>query len=416
MTAPNGWPNQYIYATTFQNRLAQITNTTIRNRVFLSMLQMRNRIMGADGGAFLEWEVLMANPKPRGFGGEILPEYNAPDEYRTARLGWAAYHHGLKLDRLTVQMNKGKQAFINVVSRCVKSVEDSFKDRWPEYFYQNGDSPPGNEPRPMQGFYTIFDKYVASTSATYQGYQGKVRLVSGSYATLTMDLGTDSSDWAGPDGYDTVQTTTASLGVTAGQKWWPEGRGDPGYDYWHPLIVNTTASAWGASPAFDTIYCEKQLDFAYQYSARVSQGGNGPINFILCGTTPMLIIRERFQSTYRTLAELVPTDPRNGPAAGANGMMPSMPGRGYGSPIYNYSGLYLCTDFDMPNTTDLIGVNLENVSYHPLHSYNQASGSFPLMEPHVSETDGGSHRLIGAFSAGQIRFDPRNMVCMKPLD
>lgn len=408
MAAPNGFPSNYVFSTTFQNRLAAITDTTIRNRVLLMMLQARNRIMPADGGAVLEWEVYMRNPKPTGFNSDVTPEYNMPDSLRNPRLGWAAYHHGLRLDRITIQTNKGKQAFINVVTKCVKEVEQSFSQRWPEYFYQDGDNPPGSEPRPLQGFYTWFNKYVSNTAAAYQGYQGKVRICSGSYATLTMDLGTDSSDWKGPDNYDTVQTTTASLGVTAGQKWWPFGQGDSAYDYWHPLIVNTTATAWGTNPAFDEVYCTKQLDFGIIYSRRVAKGDKGPINLILCSQDPMLTIRSKFEATYRTMAEILPTDPK-GQASG-------MQGRAYATPIYQYSGVYLIDDYDMPNSTDLIGLNLDTVAYRPVSSYNAPSGSFPLMEPYDGEIPGGGGRLIGGFSLGQLQIDsPRNSVLWKPL-
>lgn len=408
MSAPNGFPSNYVFATTFQNRLASITDTTIRNRVLLMMLQSRGRIMPADGGAILEWDVYMRNPKPKGFNSEVTPEYNSPDSLRVARLGWGAYHHGIKLDRITIQTNKGKQAFINVVTKSIKEVEQSFSQRWPEYFYQDGDNPPDGEPRPLQGFYTWFNKYVNNTTAAYQGYQGKVRIASGSYATLTMDLGTDSSDWAGPDGYDTVQTTNSEPGVTAGQKWWPAGKGDAAYDYWHPLIVNTSATSWGTNPGFDEIYCEKQLDFGIIYSRRVSKGDKGPINIILCGQQPMITIRSHFQATYRTMAEILPTDPKGAPAG--------MSGRAYATPIYQYNGVYLIDDYDMPNQTDLIGLNLDTIAYRPVHNYNAVTGTFPLMEPYDGEIPGGSGRLIGGFSLGQLQLDtPRNTVLWKPL-
>lgn len=412
MAAPNSFPSTYVFATTFQNRLAQITNQTIRNRVLLMMLKSRNRILPPDGGAVCEWDVYMNNPKPRGYSSEVTPEYNTPDSLRVARLGWGAYHHGLRLDRITIQVNKGKQAFINVISKSIKEVEESFSQRWPEYFYQDGDNPPGGEPRPIQGFYTWFNKYIANTAASYQGYQGKVRLVSGSYAGLTMDLGTESSEWAGPDGYDSVQTTASSPGVTANQKWWPFGQGNSAYDYFHPLIVKTASTSWGTNPGFDQIYCTKMLDFGIMYSRRTSKGDKGPINLIISATDPMLIIREKFESTYRTLPEVMPTDPMGGTNDGGRGGQ----GRAYGQPIYQYNGCYMIDDFDMPNSTDLIGLNLDTISYRPVHSYNQVTNSFPLMEPYDGEIPGGGGRLIGGFSLGQLQIDsPRNSVLWTPL-
>jgi len=408
MAAYNGWLTQYDFATTMQNRLGDITDQTKRNRVLINMMESKGNIKPPEGGAVIEWIVYMRNPKPKGYNRNGTPEYNTPDSLRTARLGWGAYQYGLKLDRVTVQTNKGVNQFINIVNQSVNEVEMSFKQRWPEYLWQDGDNPEGGEPEPIRGFYTWLGKYVVNTATAYQGYQGKVRLVSGTYAELTMDLGNDSAEWQGFDGSDTVQTSSTPLGVTAGQKWWPFGRGDSAYDYWHPLIVNTSASAWGANPQFDEVYCESQLDFGIQFSKRNSQGDTGRINTIFSATDPMLVIRRRFSTTYRTYASILQTDP-NGPPA-------SMEGRAYGTEIYVYNGCYLIDEFDMPNSSDLIGLNMDTLSYHPSHPYDEARGSYMLMEPYFGEIPGGSGKLIGGFAVGQLRINsPRNSVLFTPL-
>jgi len=410
MAYPTTFMSNYNFAVNFQNRLNEITTTTIRNRVLLTMMQSLGRIMPADGGELLEWIVYMRNPKPRGYSGEGVPEYNAPDSFRTARLPWGSYHHGLKLDRIKIQTNKGKQAFINVISQSIQEVSDSFTNRWPEYFYQDGDNPPGGEARPLIGFYTWLGKYSTNTAAAYQGYQGKVRIVSGSYAGITMDLGTESSEWAGDDGYDTVQAGSATLGTTTGQKWWPHGQGDSAYDFFHPLVVKTASASWGSNPAFDEVYCEKMLDFGIMYSRRNSKGDKGPINLIISATTPMLSIRNRFAATYRTMSEIIPSDPGrgNGPGMG--------PGSAYGKPIYQFNGCYLVDDYDMPNSSDLIGLNLQTISYRPVHPYNQTTGQTPIMEPYEGEIPGGGGKLLGGFNLGQLQIDtPRNSVLWSPL-
>jgi len=406
MTAYNGWLNQQDFATTMQNRLGDITDLTKRNRVLINMMESKGNIKPPEGGAVIEWVVHMRNPKPKGYNRNGSPEYNQPDSKRTARLGWGAYQYGLRLDRVTVQVNKGINQFINIVNDAVNEVEMSFKQRWPEYLWQDGDNPPDGEPEPIRGFYTWLGKYSTSTAVGYQGYQGKVRLVSGTYAELTMDLGNDSAEWAGPDGSDTVQATSAALGFTAGQKWWPFGRGDSAYDYWHPLIVNTTASAWGANPAFNEVYCEDQIDFAIGFSKR--NQGDGEINTIFSATDPMLVIRRRFSSTYRTYASILATDP-NGPPT-------STEGRAYGTKIYVYNGCYLIDEFDVPNSSDLICLNMDKLSYHPSHPYDESRGSYMLMEPYFGEQTGGAGKLIGGFSVGQLRIDsPRHSALLTPL-
>lgn len=400
------------FAVQFQNRLSEIADMTMRNRVLLTMMMSRQRILQAEGGDFLEWDVYMRNPKPRGYSGEGLPEYNEPDSLVTARLAWASYHYGLRLNRHKLQTNLGKTQFVNLMTKSIEDVENSFVNRWPELFYQDVDSPDeANDPKPMAGFYSWFGKYIDSTSAADQGYQGKVRLCSGSYADLVMDLGEESASWKGDDGYATVQATDASKGVTAGQAWWPHGKGDAAYDYWHPLIINSTTEEWGANPGFNATYCTRQLDFALQFSRRVGKGDKGQVNLLLCGGQAMLAIKHRFEDNYRTLAELMP-DPMGGAGGVGTGQ-----GLAYGQPIYQYSGCYIVDDFDVPNGDDVLGVNLNRIAYKPCLPYDRSGPSrIPIMEPYEGEIPGGGGRMLGGFTLGQFMTDsPRGTFLITPL-
>jgi len=408
MAYPTSFTSDYGFATNFQQRLNEITYTLYRNKVFLGLMQKYGRIMPASGGELLEWIVHMRNPKPRGYTGEGVPEYNSPDSFQTARLPWGAYHHGLKLDRIKLQVNKGPTAFVNIMSQSIDEVKLSFENRWPEYFYQDGDNPPAGEPKPLIGLYTWLGKYSTSTADSAQGYQGKFRIVSGSYAGITMDLGTFSSEWTGDDGYDTVQTTSAAKGITAGEKWWPHGQGDPAYDFFHPLVVNTSTTKWGANAAFNEVYCEEMIDYGVMFSRRNARGDKGPINLLICSTSTMAVIRKRYSSTYRTMTESVP-DSMNGPGV-QNGQ-----GLQFGRPVYQVNGCYICDDFDMPNSTDMIGLNLNTVAYRPVHPYG-TGGQVQIMEPYEGEIPGGGGKLIGGFNLGQFQIDsPRNSVLWTPL-
>lgn len=409
MSYPLTFGGDYQFAANYQHRLNEITQTIFRNKPMLGLMQSFGRITPAKGGELLEWVVNMRNPKPRGYSGAGIPEYNEPDNKRTARLPWGAYHYGLRLDRIKLQTNRGPTAFVNMYEDSLNEVKNAYELRWPEYFYQDGDNPPGGEPKPLIGFYTWLGKYSTNTAAAYQGYQGKVRIVSGSYAGITMDLGTESSEWQGDDSSDTVQTTSNPKGITAGQKWWPAGQGDAAYDFWHPLVVNTTSTSWGSNPGFDAVYCEEQLDFGIMYSRRNAQGDKGPINLLLTGTTNVLTIRKRYATTYRTATEIMPDNPKGG----MGGQMG--PGLAFGKAVHYVNGCYICDDFDMPNTMDIIGLNLNTISYHPCFPYGEA-GEVQIMEPYEGEIPGGGGKLIGGFNLGQLQIDtPRNSVLWSPL-
>lgn len=392
--------SRHNFAANFQNRLNGITDSTMRDRLLLLLMMSRGRIKPSDGGEFLEWNVYMRNPKPRPYSGEGTPEYNDPDSLRTPRLGWASYHFGLRLNRHKLQTNKGKTQVVNLLTKTIEEVENSFKNRWPELFYQNGDSPNQvGDTKPMYGFYSWFGKYINSSAAASQGYQGKVRLVSGDYADITMDLGDESSDWQGDDGASTVQVTDAATGVTAGEAWWPAGRGDPAYDFWHPLIVNSTTAKWGVNPGFNTTYATEILDFALLYAQRVGAGDGGRINLLLCGTETMQVMRNKYQNTYRTMAEIIASDPMGGGTGIQTGS-----GRAFGQPIYDYAGCYLAQDFDIPYRQHILGVNIEGLEYQPCHPYDEsASSRVPVMEPYTGDYPGGGGKMFGGFTLGQFR-------------
>lgn len=398
--------SQYNYATEFQHRdMLKIVDATTKERVLLLMMERMGRITGPAGGDFCEWPVWMRNPKPRGFSPSATPEYNSPDPFRVAALNWGSYQHGLILDRITLQVNKGKEQLINKYEHAKLEVESSFKNRWPEYLYQDGSNPPGGEPYPIHGFYTWLGQSIASTAAANQGYQGKCRLVSGSFAGLVMDLGTEGTDYTGSDGFTTVQTTNAGTGVTAGQKWWPAGKGDPAYDYWHPLIVNSTANGWGTNPGFNERYASDILDWAIGYSRRVASGDAGEVNLVLCATDPMLTIQKHYHSTYRTMAQYL-NDPMGQPTQG----------RAYQTAIYNHAGCALVKDYDIPNTTDLIGINMDTIQYKTVHPINQYSGTLPIMEPWNGQVPGGNGELLGGWTLGQMYPNsPRNTFLITPL-
>ncbi len=395
------WQSHQQYATTHQRRLDEISDTTIRGRILLALAEAAGCFEKyAGGGAFCEFPILISNPAPEEYSDYVPPNYSQPDMFRTGRLPWGAYHHGKHLGRLTLNMNQGVEQAIDLFEASMREVDKAFTQRWPEKWYQNGDS---FGPNALHGFYTLGAKYINATAAASQGFEGKVRLLSGSYAGLAMDLGQVSAVWAGDDGYPTVQS-----GTWAGYNWWPMGTGEPGYDYCHPVIVNTTAGAaagapvsWGPNAAFDEVYAEQMLDFGIMASRRLNGGPKKHMDLILCGMKPMSIIRNRMSATYRTLTVM-------------NSSNVQSQGLETGFPVHMHNGSVLAEDFDMPNTTDLIGLRLEQIRYHPVAAYDTKATQ--IMSPWSGPAPGGTGELIGGFSHGQlVIMDPRSLVFWRPL-
>jgi hypothetical protein len=393
----------YQQATTWQQRAANVTDAVKKSRWLLYFMEKRGCFKPPTGGAFAQWEVYMRQPKPQGYNEDIGPTFSKPNHLESAKLPWAYYQHGKILDRALLSQNSGTQQIINVVADSMKNVEDAFINRWPEYFYQNGDI--ATEPSPLYGFYSILSKYYSTTAAANQGFQNKVRLMNGSYAERVMNLGDKSPDYVGNDGFATIQVTDSTVGI-AGNSWWPAGRGDPAYDYWHPLVIKTQSPAWGPSPGFNAAYCSEMLTWGIGYSGRTASGDKGEIDMLLMGTEPYLALMSALQNTQRMITPMVPKmeSPQD------------VGGRLWNQPIYQFSGCMLVRDHDMPNTTDVIGCNLNYVEYQPLNQPDPGSSRIPLIGVGRDKITGGAGQVLYGYSEGQLIFrSPRSLVLWTPL-
>lgn len=395
------------YTSTWQARLDKVTDLTIRKRHLLSFMSNRGRITGPTGGRFVEWPLFVQAKRPRGFGRNTPPTYETADNLRMPQLNWGAYFYGEQIHVMDLEQNMGKEQFIDLVANAYDSVEKSFTQEWPDYFFQDGTT--ATEENPIFGLKSAFRYYnvaTATAGAPRQGYQGKVRLPNGTYAGYDTTLGANGGNWAGTNG------TTVYTDGAATFHYWPEGKGDGKFDFWSPLVVNTTSQAWGTSPtaAFNTTYCEKQIDFGIEYSARNNTiSAKGPIELILLPTAYNLIWRERFSSTQRQIVEMMPQPAEGVVSTGSNMVVQT------GLKCILHNGCMLATDYGMDDDTLIIGINLDAIEYRTVHSQSP-TGSTRFMVPHREPIPGGSGIMIGGRSHGQFIINsPRKLTFWYPL-
>lgn len=396
------------YTSTWQARLDDVADLTIRKRPLLGLMSNRGRITGPSGGTFVEWPLFVKATKPHGFDRNTPPTYVTADNLRMARLDWSAYQYGEQLHVLDLEQNMGVEKFIDLYDNAAKSVEKSFTQEWPDYFFQDGST--AVESMPMFGLKSALRYYSAATAtlaAPRQGYQGKVRLPNGTYGGYDTTLGALGGNWAGDNGLTYYQDGSAYF------TWWPEGNGDGKYDAWSPLIINQTSQGWGTSPtaAFNTTYCEDQIDFGVNYTARLNENSDvrGSIDLVLWNTQHELIWRKRFSSTNRTIVEAVMA-----PADGSVGN-PSTAGWETGKRLIYHNGCYLTTDYGIGDSNLIIGLNLDAVEYRTVHS-RTPTGKVRFMTPYEADIPGGAGMMIGGRSHGQfIIRSPRKLVFWYPL-
>jgi hypothetical protein len=396
------------YTATWQARLDQTTDLTIRKRHLLSFMSNRGRITGPSGGRFVEWPLFANAKRPTGFGRNTPPTFVTADNLRMPQLNWGAYFYGEQLHVIDLEQNMGKERFIDLYANMQRSVEKAFSEEWPALMFQDGTT--ATEEMPMFGLKSAFRYYTAATAtagAPRQGYEGKVRLPNGTYAGYDTTLGAIGGNWAGANG-TTTYTNTADSAVF---HYWPAGSGEGKFDCWSPLVVNTTSQGWGATDAaFNETYCEDQLNFGIEYAAKNNTvATKGPLELILMSTKNMLIWRKRFQTTQRQITEMVPT-----PATGSM-TTGSMNAWNTGLPCIVHNGCFLATDIDIGDDDLLIGVNMDAIEYRTVHSMGP-TGMNRLMVIHEEDIPGGSGVMFGGRSHGQfIIVSPRKLCFWYPL-
>ncbi len=400
-----------MYTSTWQARLDNVSDLTIRKRPLLSLMSNKGRITGPSGGTFVEWPLYVTNKAPHPFDRSTPPTYVAPDNLRMPRLDWSAYQYGEQLHVLDLEQNMGKERFIDLMENAYKSVEKSFSEEWPDIWYQDGATAAGTQP--LYGLKSALRYYSAATAtsaAPRQGYEGKVRLPNGTYAGYDTTLGANGGNWAGDNGLTSYVSTASG---TPTFLWWPEGKGDGKYDMWSPLVINTTSQAWGTSPTagFNTSYCEDMIDFGVNYTSRLNSASNirGSIDLVLWNEPQNQVWRKRFSSTSRIITESVIM-----PADGSTGMA-STSGWETGKKFIYHNGCFMITDYGIGDSNLIIGVNLDAVEYRTVHS-RTGTGKVRFMTPYEADIPGGSGVMIGGRSHGQFIINsPRKLVFWYPL-
>lgn len=400
------------YSQNWQARLDNVIDLSKRKRILQAQMSNKGRITGPSGGNYVEWPIFVGSRKPHEFDRNTPPVFATPDNLRMPQLGWANTQYGEQLHVIDLEENMGKEKFIDMVENCYRSVEKSFTDEWPSTWFQDG-SVQANPNNAIYGLKSAMKYYSAATAtaaAPRQGYEGKVRLPNGTYATYDTTLGALGGSWAGGASATTTYTSGAAT-----FHFWPAGRGDAKFDAWSPLVVNTTSQGWGSSSAaFDTTYCEDQIDFGMEYSNRNNGAeGKGMVDLILWTSAHNLIWRKRYSSTNRVLVERIPmVMDAGGSTQGTNNALQT------GEPVIVHNGAFLATDFDLEDDL-IIGVNTGAVEYRTVYqriSSGPRIGDQRMVVSYEAEIPGGSGLMVGGRTHGQfIIHSPRKMVFWYPL-
>jgi hypothetical protein len=355
---------QAINATT-KKFLKNYVDLTVRQRFILSYLQKTGRIMTGESGTSLEWKVKARKPDVKTNGGSRR-EFSMKDVYVTLNTGYGHMTSTNMLDSLTLQINKGEQQIIKLVDEMGKDCSQAIGESLAAGFFVDGSSDP-NQVTGLQEF--INPDVGANTDRVAVPAAGTT------YGGKSLVLGALGGKWSKSLGTGNYYNTKLASGL---QNDWPEGSGDPQYDYLTPKMFNYTG-AWSQGTNSWEVNCEKVL-----------RRGHTSIN-VLGGEGMHPVVHVMSSGMYNTFQDSVQDRERLSLSDYATKL---------GFPdTMQYSGALLAIDFDCP-AGQAFSFNPQEMA---LCSVNDQL--FYTDGPTWSITEGGYLYLIGFL--GNYRWNPK---------
>jgi hypothetical protein len=242
---------------------------TTRQRAVLAMAEKRGKIKLSCSGTEMDWKVEYKEKPIKPYSGGTTISFEQIERYVTAKLGWRGYIASDGIDKMTVEQNKSVAAIINLFNDMVPKLIKDMRNGFSQEMYGDGNAS-GRE-QCIHGF----ESWFSVSGAALDGYVG---VPNDTYATIRTQPGVYGGSW------DT----------NGGNSTWPRGKGTVTYDFWSPLIVDYTDTAWAGATATWASNCQKALRFAITHQVRVGGREEG-IDFFLIDAEMMRQLKD-FQS------------------------------------------------------------------------------------------------------------------------
>lgn len=236
-------------------------NNVMRARKLTALLKERGRIQYNAAGEQLDWKVKYKRAPLFGFADSDTLTFSRRNRWKTAVLPWRGYAMTDSMTKKEKLMNKSVEAIVKVYNSIAKNLMEDIEEEFGDELYIDGNAS-GNSKR-IHGL----ESFLAATQT--------INVSTGAYRTA------NAADRAGApsDTYAGLSTILGNYGGT----WtgsWPEGTGEAHYDFWTPVLINYTSTAFGG--ATDT--WAAQGDEALRYmliSAQKNRSKRGEIDMTL---------------------------------------------------------------------------------------------------------------------------------------
>lgn len=207
-----------ITKTTLRDFIRQVEEDVMRNRKLLAKLQASGAMQMNAEGEQMEWRVRYRRANLQGMADSDSITFSRLNRHKVANLDWRGYASADSVTKKERLMNKGRAAIINRFSSVAEMLMEDIEENFGDELYVDGNAT-GNEKR-IHGI----ESFMGTSGACITGTP--VMTPSDTYAGLNTDLGSYGGTWTGT---------------------WPTGKGSPEYDFYTPLILDSTSTLAAAS-------------------------------------------------------------------------------------------------------------------------------------------------------------------------
>lgn len=252
-------------ATTLAQHVRDVEESMLRNYQLGALLEAAGQVNYNNSGRGFDWPVQYRLHAVEGNTGETARNFARVNLWKTANLEFRGYQVTDSMFHKEMLENRGPDGIVKVFGKMVSRLETSIKQGFGTQYYIDGNAT--NNEQAWHGLESMF------------GIDGTVNITDGSQRTA------NAADKVGYPS-DTYAGLSTILGNYGGDQEsgvvWPDGIADSEYDFWSPIVVNYTSSAFGG--ASDT--WAAQGDEAMRYGIIHSQRNtskNGQITNVQLG-------------------------------------------------------------------------------------------------------------------------------------
>ncbi len=356
-----------IVNTTIHQYVRDVEVNVLRNRKLLAMLKERGRIVFNQSGDLLDWKVRYKRAPMQGYADSDTLTFSRRDRWKTAQLPWRGYAATDSMTKKERLENKNTEAIVKVYSEITANLMEDMDDQFGDEFYIDGNAS-GNTKR-IHGI----ESFLSASGAAAAGYIGSPN---STYAGLVCTLGNYGGAWS-------VNGSS--------QTEWPTGTGDAHFDFWSPLIVDYTDTAWSAATKTWPNTCVEALRYGI-IKGKKNKSKRGMLDMILLN-----------DELYRQFLQNEDAKERICVSRGEKGGLVSL---GF-TDVMNLDGCDITSEYGIPTNIGY-GISVENMELRSLQ------GQLFVPEGPDFDIASQSWRMSIDFF-GNLSCNPRNFVKFKSI-